>query len=311
MIAPPIRIIQYPPIGHNMHPTSTTRAISSFAGVLTEEDARCFILGDQRERHLERDVIWDGYRRHWLGDRVCARYLPQQDYQTGKPIAIISPDAAPSAQEAIELYYNERLVKYPASRLGHIAINVNGEIFNFSHLMYENEILTEEEYFYRPALGEFAPDPVTGRANVSQTGQPYYDKFGRSFMRTIHVLRIEGLDMGRLAAIFKRELETIRCTPVDPRRPQKYRKFHWLSRNCATIIRDGLREYGFAAIRGCLPRDLFVNAACFFIVTNKTTGVRAGLYKKAQLKVKEAPCSKLTCILNPINWLRVSMLPPS
>jgi hypothetical protein len=293
-----------------MNPNPATRTSTPFEGVLTEEDTRCFILGDQRERRFEQDAIWDGYRRHWLGERVCARYLPQHDYQTGKPIVIISPDAAPSAQEAVELYYNESLVKYPASRLGHIAINVNGEIFNFSHLMHENEILTEEEYFYRPALGEFAPEPVTGRANVSQTSQPYYDKFGRSFMRTIHVLRIEGLDMGCLAAIFKRELEAIRGTPVDPRRPQKYREFHWLFRNCATIIRDGLREYGFAAIRGCLPRDLFVNAACFFMVTHKSPGIKAGLYKKAQLKVKEAPCSKLTFILNPINWLRVSKLPP-
>lgn len=64
------------------------------------------------------------------------------------------------------------------------------------------------------------------------------------------------------------------------------------------------------AIRGCLPRDLFVNAACFFMVTSKNTGIKAFLYKKAQLKVKEAPCSKLTFILNPINWLRVSRLPP-
>ncbi|MCX6875505.1 MAG: hypothetical protein NTW21_17110 [Verrucomicrobia bacterium] len=292
-----------------MKPNPSSSASDSFKGVLTEADGRCFLHGDEREHFLEDEAIWDGYRCHWLGRRVCARYLPQCDYETGKPIVIIRPDLPPSAHESVELYYNERLVKYPASRLGHLAINVNGEIFNFSHLMYENEILTEEEYLHRPAMGEFAPDPLTGRANVSRSGRPYYDRFGRVFMRTIHVLRIEGLEMGRLAAIFRRELATIRGTPVDPQRPEKYRDFHHLRRNCATIIRDGLQEYGFPSIRGCLPRDLFVNAAYCFMVTKKNPGLQAELYKKAQLKVKEAPFSKLSPILNPRNRCRASRLP--
>ena len=54
---------------------------------------------------------------------------------------------------------NERLTKYFVSYLGHTAVNVNGSIFNFSHLMNENEIMGKEEYFYRPALSEFAPSP--------------------------------------------------------------------------------------------------------------------------------------------------------
>jgi hypothetical protein len=292
-----------------MNPSPSTGMVALFKGILAEENGRCYLLGDQFERQLADEAIWDGYRCHWLGQRVCARFLPQRDYDTGRRIVVVMPDAVPAAQPSVELYYNERLVKYPASRWGHIALNVNGEIFNFSHLMFENEVLTEEEYFYRPALGEFAPDPDTGRANVSRPGQPYYDRFGRSFMRTIHVLRIEGLETDRLAAVFRRELATVRATPLDPRRPEKYRDFHCLRRNCATIIRDGLREYGFTSIRGRLPRDLFVNAACFLIITNKSPEIRARLYKMAQLKVKEAPFSKPTSILNPITRLRVSRLP--
>ena len=69
-------------------------------------------------------------------------------------------------------------------------------------LMNENEIITEEEFFYRPALGEFAPSPNNGKYEILEDGTPYYDKFGRNFMRTIHVLRIEGIDVEKLGNIY-------------------------------------------------------------------------------------------------------------
>ena len=50
-----------------------------------------------------------------------------------------------------------------------MAVNVNGAIFNFSHKINENEVMRNEEYFFRPALGEFAPHPVTGRDNSGRS----------------------------------------------------------------------------------------------------------------------------------------------
>ena len=111
----------------------------------------------------------------------------------------------------LNLYYNERLVKYTASSLGHNAINIGGDIFNFSHLMNENEIMEKEEYFYRPALGEFAPSPNNGLFEILEDGRVFYDKFGRNFMRTIHRIRIFGLDTekidGRLKTKFRCHFE--------------------------------------------------------------------------------------------------------
>ena len=72
-----------------------------------------------------------------------------------------------------------------------------------------------EEYFYRPALGEFAPSPRTGLFEILDDGTAYYDKFGRNFMRTIHVLRVEGINGTRMRSIFDRFLEMIHNTPVN------------------------------------------------------------------------------------------------
>ena len=80
---------------------------------------------------------------------MCARELPQLDYKTDQPIIIMWPDESPPSEPVVDFYYNERLVKYPASLFGHNAININGNIYNFSHLMNENEIITPEEFIYR------------------------------------------------------------------------------------------------------------------------------------------------------------------
>lgn len=273
-------------------------------GILLREGGRAFILDAGGGRLLEGVRIWDGYLRHFLGRRVRARLLPQRDYETGEPILIIWPVNERGHLSYTELYYNERLVKYPASTLGHIALNVNGSIFNFSHLLNENEIISEEEYFYRPALGEFAPHPLSGRYNTDDPERPYYDKFGRNFMRSIHVLRIEGLDTGRLLALLEEELQRIHETPVDPRRPEKYRDFNLFTRSCTTIIRDCLRASGFPAIRGIFPRDLFVSAAYYFLRNHRGRPLRAGLYRMPQFLVPEAQESAMTPLLNPLNRLR-------
>lgn len=279
-----------------------------YTGILTSKGGATFIIDSKGRRHFEDETIWDGYVTHWLGAKVNARYVPQKDYRTGRNILVLWPHRKPPEESYVELYYNERLVKYPLSLVGHLAINVNGDIFNFSHLINENEIVTEEEYFYRPALGEFAPDPVTGRFNVEDPEHPYYDKFGRNFMRTIHVLKITGLDAVRLKGYYMEMLKEIVSRP-DPRRPEKYRDFNIITRSCVTFIRNGLRRYGFRSLRGVFPRDFFINTAYHFITMNGRGVTEASLYRMPQLTVPESPPSKLTVIFNPCNRLLVRRLP--
>jgi len=104
-------------------------------------------LGDDGVRYLEGKKIWSGYLAHWSGKKVCARRLPQKDYETGRSILILWPDEPAPEPPFVALYFNERLVKYPLSFLGHLAVLVNGKVFNFSHWMNENEAMSPEEYF--------------------------------------------------------------------------------------------------------------------------------------------------------------------
>ncbi len=275
-----------------------------FFGILTVEGNRSFLLNKKGVPLLEKELIWEGYIKHWSGKKINARKLPLKDYKKNEAIIICWPEKKYPNEPFIELYYNERLIKYPTSRLGHIAININNNIFNFSHLINENEIISSEEYFYRPALGEFAPHPETGIFNIDDKDRPYFDKFGRNFMRTIHVLRIEGIDTEKLLNFYKNELEVIYNTPRDPESPEDYRDFNIFKRSCTTIIRDGFKECGFKKIKGTFPRDLFINAAYHFARTYKKDSIKVKLYKMDQLKVPEAPFSKITPLLNPFNKLR-------
>ena len=193
-------------------------------GQLCQENGKSFIASADNN-YFEDRLIWQGYLTHWLGQNVVARELPQLDYDSGQPIIILWPDEPPPEEPCVDFYYNERLVKYPASLFGHNAININGNVYNFSHLLNENEIMTPEEYFYRPALGEFAPSPVNGKFEILADGTAYYDKFGRNFMRTVHVLRIRGMDTKRLSSILDEELEIIHNTPINPKKPDKYADF--------------------------------------------------------------------------------------
>ena len=272
-----------------------------FKGVLTGTGNQTFLLGEGGIHYFEDEKIWSGYLLHFSGREVNACRLSQKDYETGRPMIIIWPDEPKLEKPFIDLYFNERLVKYPVSFLGHLAANVDGEIFNFSHLMNENEVLRHEEYFYRPAQGEFAPHPVTGRYNRDNPAKPYYDKFGRLFMRTIHVLRITGLDTQKLSQIFHDELETIHNVPPDPGKPGQYADFNILTRSCSTIIRDGFQKLGFRKIRGIFPRDLFVNVAYYFFKQAEYPPVKASRFTLNQLQVPEAAPSAIPPLLNPLN----------
>ncbi len=275
-----------------------------YRGVLTVSGKHAFLLGKNGTRYLEDEIIWDGYRKHWNGREVCARRLPQKDYQTGRPIIIMWPDELAPAEPFLELYFNERLVKYPASFMGHLAINVCGEIFNFSHKTNENEAMRHEEYFYRPALGEFAPHPITGRDNEDDPQKPYFDKFGRLFMRTIHVLRITGLDTTLLSQSYHRELEIIRNAPPNLKKPGYYADFNLFTRSCATIIRDGFRKSGFKEISGIFPRDLFVNVSYYFFKIARDPQMKISRLTFPQLTVAEAASSAMSPLLNPLNRYR-------
>ncbi|HOO72007.1 MAG TPA: hypothetical protein PK926_09615 [Spirochaetota bacterium] len=275
-----------------------------YTGILEVSGRGACLRDDSGIARFEGERIWDGYITHWAGKKVCARRLAQRDYETGNNIIIMWPGPSGAQEPFVELYFNERLVKYPASLLGHLAINVNGSIFNFSHLLNENEALRHEEYFFRPALGEFAPHPVTMRFDRSDPDRPYYDKFGRLFMRSIHVLRLTGIDTAAMKNIFDSELRSIYDTGGKAGRPEKYAGFNLFTRSCATIIRDGLAAYGFTGISGIFPRDLFVNAAYYFFTGKDNLGITVSMKTLKQLVVPEAPLSAMAPLLNPFNRIR-------
>lgn len=282
----------------------------TYKGKLENGHDHPFLLGEEGSKYLENVMLWNGYIRHWRGQKVCARRLPQRDYETGRPIIIMWPDEPRIDEPFTELYFNERLVKYPISFLGHLAVNVSGEIFNFSHLINENEVMKHEEYFYRPALGEFAPDPVSGKDNLSDPQKPYYDKFGRLFMRTVHVLRITGLDTQKFARYFHHKLEIIRSTKPDPKKPGHYADFNLFTNSCSTIIRDGFQKLEFRKIRGIFPRDLFVNISYFFLKQTDHPSIKASCRTLHQHHVPEAPPSAMPLLLNPLNRLKNRILRP-
>ena len=274
-------------------------------GILTQDNNASFILDESGDRHFEDRIIWNGYLAHWSGEKVHARELEQHDYENNEPIIIIWPVETRSTEPFVDLYYNERLIKYFVSFLGHTAVNVNGSIFNFSHLMNENEIMEKEEYFYRPALGEFAPSPNNGLFEILEDGRVFYDKFGRNFMRTIHRIRIFGLNTEKMMATLKQSLDIILNTPPNPKEPDKYKDFSIVSNNCATIIRDVFNQCGFPEIKGRFPRDLFVNTT-YHLFCHPELDVQYA--KLPQLFVPEAPMSMVSPLLNFRNYFRKNEL---
>ena len=276
-----------------------------YTGKLRVKDKTTYLETDSGEIFFKNEKIWDGYIKHWKNISVKARRLKQLDYENDNPIIIMWPEELKSKTPFVQIYYNERLVKYFDSTMGHLAININGKIFNFAKKINENEVITKEEYFYRPALGEFAPSPNTGKQEIFVNGKSYFDKFGRNFMRGIHVLHIEGIDTDKLYNILKEELDIIHNTPPKPEAPEDYPNFHVIKRSCTSIVRNGLRKYGYKNIKGVVPRDFFVNAA-YNLMKEKNLEVK--LFIMPQLHVPESPQSKPTFLLNIKNWYRIKTL---
>ncbi len=278
---------------------------TTYTGFLRVKENVAYVETAIGEKIFENEKIWDGYIKHWENTSVNARRLIQLDYEDGKPIIIMWPNEPISKEPFVHIYYNERLVKYFDSTMGHLAININGKIFNFAKKINENEVITKEEYFYRPALGEFAPSPNTGKQEILISGKSYFDKFGRNFMRGIHVIHIEGIKTDKLYKILKEELDIIHNTPPKPDDLENYPDFHAIKRSCTSIVRDGLRKYGFIKVKGVLPRDFFVNAA---YILKKEKILKVKIYKMPQLIVPECPPSKTTLLFNIKNWVRVKTL---
>ena len=276
-----------------------------YTGILRTNGKTTYLETISGEKIFEHEKIWDGYVKHWNNSAVKARRLIQLDYEDGKPIIIMWPDESVPTKPFVQIYYNERLVKYFDSIMGHLAINVNGKIFNFAKKINENEVITKEEYFYRPALGEFAPSPNNGKQEISVNGKSYFDKFGRNFMRSIHVLHIEGIDTKKLYNILIEEINIIHNTPPKPEEPEHYPDFHFIKRSCTSIVRDGLRKYGFKKIKGVIPRDFFVNAAYNL---KKDKDLKIKIFKMPQLLVLECPTSRPTVLFNIKNWFRIRTL---
>ena len=295
------------PDGCGVPVTSMNDPIFLTEGTLREHGDGAYIEEPDGHRWTDSRSIWPGYLLHWAGQAVRVHQLAQCDYVSGTPILLLSPSEPPPPSPYVLLYYNERLTGYVASTFGHIAINVDGRVFNFSHLLVEDEKMTVEEFMYRPAMGEFSPHPLTGGFNANDHRRPYYDKFGRRFMRTIHELRIEGLDTGPLMTQLRSELEVIHATPVDERNPHRYRDFSFLRRSCVTVIRDALRAAGLPKIKGVLPRELFLNVA--YHVSALDDALVSSARRLRQLKVPARAYSAPSPILNPVNrWHRSHLL---
>lgn len=274
---------------------------STYTGILKAQEGVTYLKQDSGEKIFEDECIWNGYIKHWSNKKVHARRLKELDYENNKPIIIMWPVEPIPENPFVRIYYNERLVKYWQSTLGHLAINVNGKIFNFAEKYNEIEIITKEEYFYRPALGEFAPSPITGKQVISQEGKSYLDKFGRNFMRGIHVCHIEGIETNKLYDVLAEKMERIHNTPPNPKDPENWPDFHFIKSSCTSIVRDGLRECGYPNLKGVIPRDFFVNAS---YELQKEDGLSVRIYKMPQLLVPEAKPSKQTPLFNIKNRFR-------
>ncbi len=273
------------------------------------EDGVSFVEDVEGTKHFQTEPIWDGYLQHWTGSLVRGCQLAQRDYDSGRPIVLLAPEVCrPTVRPYLALYYNERLTGYVASLFGHLAVDIDGTVFNFSHLLNEDEAISLEEFLYRPSLGEFAPHPQTSGFNIDDPQRPYYDKFGRLFMRSVHALVVEGLDIESAREVFQSEVDVIHAAPIDPQQPEKYRDFHFLRRSCVTIVRDCLHRIGLTQVRGVLPRELFVSAAHCLFEEHRKGSLNVSVEALSQLKVAERAYSSMTPLINPLNRLRAQQL---
>lgn len=274
-----------------------------YSGILIKRDEKFVLLSNYGAYLFSDRIIWEGYGQYFLNHNIEVSELEDTDYEKCEKILLMYPLPVKQESDFIELYYNERLVKYPASRFGHLSLNCNGTVFNFSHLINECEIISEEEYFFRPALGHFSPNPQTNLADYTNPEKLYYDKFGRLFMRNVHVLRLSNVDSSKLANVLTKRMKLFKeaglGAPSD-----KNSAFRPLSHNCVTEIADALKECGFGAGSHFIPRDCFAVTGSHWRRLAEKSGYDFSYYIMKQMPVKEAKPSKLAFLINPFNYLR-------
>ncbi len=278
------------------------------SGILRSDDLSLWVEGRSGRCLFQDGSIWSGYARHWRDRPVLGRSLEECDYETGKPLVLLWPaDFEDHARRPhVQLFLNERLTTFRGSILGHAAVNVGGLVFNFSYRRNENEAVPVEEYLYRPALGCYGVHPTLGRTDLAEDGRPYYNNFGRLFERTIHVLHVETSPevVSRLRAYFEEKMDIVQRAPAPPGEPNGNPLFHYYRRNCATIIRDGLRRAGPFPVTGMAPRDLFESACRCFRRASFQGACRVARWRLGQLKVPEAPYSAMVPSIHPLNRAR-------
>lgn len=258
--------------------------------LVLEEKTPC-VLAAGGEKKFTNAAVWQGYITHFLNREVRGRLLPQTDYATKRPIALVWPEGDPPPQPFLEIYFNQRLPNYPGSFFGHAAINVNGRIFNFARKLNENEELDYGEYFYRPALGEFSPG-ANGKYDLSNPDEPRYDKFGRRFMRQILVLRITNVrDTAFLLDYFRKSLATIQNQNAGRTDVDVNQYFRAFSNNCVTMLYNGLSRWGINRLNRRLPWNFFLSCRREFSKLAAARRWQVSVRKLPQLKVPEAPFS--------------------
>jgi hypothetical protein len=264
----------------------------TIAGRLISKAGETYILTQNGEKKFTQAAIWHGYLQHFQNQRVLGRLLPQTDYETGRPIALLWPETKKESELFLEIYFNERLPNYLGSIFGHSAININGQIFNFAHKLNENEVLTWEEYFFRPAMGEFAPGP-NGKYDISNPHRPYYDKFGRRFMRTVVSLRVTGIkNTSFLLKYFHASMKKIKTQTVKAHAPDINHYFNLAFYNCVTELHAGLTAWGLKNLHNRFPLDFFLSCKQELTKLAAKQRWRISVAKLPQFKVPEAPWSK-------------------
>lgn len=273
-------------------------------GVLLKTEQGCGVRTEDGETFFTQDHIWSGYIKHFQNQKVYARALPQTDYKTGRPIVFLWPNELLPQTPYVEIYFNEPLAAYLGSFFGHAAVNVNGRAFNFARKKNENEELAREEYFYRPARGEFAPAPKGGY-DISDAKHPYYDKFGRRFMRKVYVLRITGLqtaDTDRLAGYYRQALTRIleRSKNSGDENPD----FRMFSNNCVAELQKGLSGWGLPPVHRWIPKTFFEDCAREFYRLAPKRGWTISVQALPQLIVPEAKPSRVVIFSKLLSEIR-------
>lgn len=301
-------------------------------GVLTCEGGRP-VLVSGRERMILPGPFWEGWTAMLAREVV---YFPAADLQPPCPVILPAEEQADSDDE-VEILFLHRLRGQLASLFGHIAIVVRGRVWNFSAVLAENEVLTVDEFYWRPCLPPFLPeeegcltvlegvdpDSVSVRTEGGQQeettcpdnrsakkGGLRVDRYGRRFMRSLDRIKISGLSPAQLSNLEKSLTELMervyKAAPSSCRGESPY--FSAWKMNCAGFVREAFALAGLANFQSHFPRDLFIEIGWHFIRQARQAG--SSLRVKYGQRIPQFPVpgirasSSAVPLLNPASWWR-------